>query len=164
VDVCVGLLSGKPPTGVSAMPLLKLPLVLLVPKGSKLKSARELWARDRISDTLIALPAGEMVTRVFEDGLAKLKVDWFTGIEVSSLEMVQTYAANGYGIGLSLQMPKKKIDPRVRALPLEGFEPLTLGALWQGGRNPLLDAFFKIVENATRKTMEGGDLSLLLVK
>jgi DNA-binding transcriptional LysR family regulator len=102
--------------------------------------------------------------RVFQDGLAKLKADWFTGIEVSSLEMVQTYAANGYGIGLSLQMPKKKLDPRLRALPLDGFEPVTLGAVWQGGRSPLVEAFIKIVQTATRKSMEGEDPSLLLVK
>jgi DNA-binding transcriptional LysR family regulator len=157
-------MSGKPPVGVSMAPLLKLPLVLLVPKSSKLKSARELWERDRIEETLIAVPGSELVTRAFQEGLAKLKVDWFTGIEVSSLEMVQTYAANGYGIGLSLQMPKKKMDPRVRALALEGFEPVTLGIFWQGGRNPLLEAFVRIVENATRKSMDGGDSSLLLVK
>ena len=40
IDVSLGLIGPKPPAGIHAMPLFKLPLVLLVPKDSKLKSAR----------------------------------------------------------------------------------------------------------------------------
>jgi len=164
IDVSIGLIDSKPPTGVSAMPMFKMPLVLLVPKSGKLKSADELWEQDRIQETLISVPRNELITRTFQNGLTKLKVDWFSGIEVSSFEMVQAYVANGYGIGVTVAVPKTNYHPQVRPLALEGFEHVTFGVLWQGGRNPLLEALFKGVQNSVRKLMEGEDRSLLLLK
>jgi DNA-binding transcriptional LysR family regulator len=129
-----------------------------------LKSADELWKRDRIEETLITVPKNEPINRAFQEGLAKRKVDWFSGIEVSSVEMVQTYVANGYGIGVTVVVPKVKYHPQVRTLLLEGFEPATFGVLWQGGRNPLLDALFKLFQKAARELMEGEDPRLMLLK
>ncbi len=164
VDVSIGLLGGKPPAGINAVPMFQLPLVLLVPKNSKLKSADELWQRDRIEETLITVPSNQPIRRAFEDGLARHKVDWFGGIEVSTVEMVQTYVANGYGIGVTVGVPKMKHHPEVRLLELEGFEPVTFGVLWQGRRNPLLEAFLKILENAARQLMSGEEPRRLLLK
>ena len=164
VDVSIGLLGGKPPSGINAIPMFQLPLVLLVPKTSKLKSADELWKRDRIEETLITVPSNQVIRRAFEEGLAKRKVDWFGGIEVSTVEMVQTYVANGYGLGVTIGVPKMKYHPLVRVLPLDGFEPVTFGVLWQGRRNPLLDAFLKILEHAAREMMTGEDSRWLLLK
>ncbi len=164
IDLSVGLLGGKPPTGINAIPLFKIPLVLLVPKRSKLGSAQELWERDRVEETLITVPSNEPISRAFQDGLAKLKVDWFSGIEVSTVEMVQTYVANGYGIGVTVGAPKMKYHPQVRRLGLDGFEPVTFGVLWQGRRTVLLDALFKILESAARALMAGEDERLMLLK
>ena len=164
IDVSIGLLEGKPPTGLGALPLFRLPLVLLVTKTSKLKSAQELWQRDRIAETLITVPSNEPICRAFQEGLTKLEVDWFSGIEVSSVELVQTYVANGYGIGVTVGIPKTKYHPQVRILPLEGFERVTFGVLWQGRRNPLLDALLKILQTAARKLLEGEDPGLMLLK
>jgi len=164
IDVSIGLLDGKPPAGLGAMPFFKLPLVLLVPKSSKLKAAGELWARDRIEETLITVPSNQAIIRAFQDGLTRLKVDWFSGIEVSSIELVQTYVANGYGIGVTVGIPKAPYHPQVRVLPLEGFETVTFGALWQGRRNPLLDALLAILQATARKIMEEVDPGLLVVK
>jgi DNA-binding transcriptional LysR family regulator len=163
IDASVGLLGGKPPAGISVMPMFKMPLVLLVCKRSKLTSAQELWRRDRIADTLITVPSNQPICRAFEEGLARLKVDWFSSIEVSSVEMVQAYVANGYGIGVTVALPATKHHPKVRSLPLEGFQPVTFGVLWQGRRTVLLDAFFKSVEQAARELTahrEAGILSL----
>jgi DNA-binding transcriptional LysR family regulator len=164
VDVAIGLLGGKPPAGVNAVPMFQMPLVLLVPKSSKLKTAEELWQRDRIEETLITVPSNQPIRRAFEAGLAKRKVDWFGGIEVSTVEMVQTYVANGYGIGVTVDVPKTKYHPQVRPLALEGFEPVMFGVLWQGRHNPLLDAFLKILESAARGIMAGEDPRCLLLK
>lgn len=164
VDVSIGLLGGKPPSGINAIPMFQLPLVLLVPKTSKLKSADELWKRDRIEETLITVPSNQVIRRAFEEGLAKLKVDWFGGIEVSTVEVVQTYVANGYGIGVTVGVPKLQYHPHVRPLPLENFAPVTFGVLWQGRRNPLLDTFLKILEHAARQIMSGEDSRWLLLK
>lgn len=164
VDVSIGLLGGKPPAGINAIPMFQMPLILLVPKSSKLKSAEELWQRDRIEETLITVPSNQVIRRAFEAGLAKRKVDWFGGIEVSSVEMVQTYVANGYGIGVTVDVLKTKYHPQVRPLALDGFEPVTFGVLWQGRHNPLLDAFLKILEHAARELMTGEDPCRLLLK
>jgi DNA-binding transcriptional LysR family regulator len=164
IDASIGLIDSKPITGISVMPMFKMPLVLLVPKSSKLKSADELWEQDRIQETLISVPRNELITRTFQNGLTKLKVDWFSGIEVSSFEMVQAYVANGYGIGVTVAVPKTNYHSRVRPLPLEGFELVVFGVLWQGGRNPLLEALIKSVENSVRKLIEGEDGRLLLLK
>ncbi len=149
IDVSIGLLDGKPPGGVKVIPMFKMPLVLLVPKPSKLTSAGELWNRDRIDETLITVPSNQPICRAFQAGLTKLKVDWFSGIEVSSVEMVQTYVANGYGIGVTVGLPDKEYHPQVRLIPLEGFDPVFFGVLWQGRRTALLDALFKGIEKTT---------------
>jgi DNA-binding transcriptional LysR family regulator len=158
IDVSLGLIGNKPPPGVNALPLFKLPLVLLIPKTAKLKSAQELWERDPIEESLITVPSNEFIARTFQAGLAKLGVDWFSRIEVSSVEIVQTYVANGYGIGVTVGVPRMKLHAQVRMLPLEGFEPVRFGALWQGGKNPLLDAFLKIVQTTAGRLAAGENL------
>ena len=164
IDLSIGLLGAKPPRGINVISMFKIPLVLLVSKQSKLKSAEELWQRDRIEETLITVPSNEPLCRAFRDGLARLEVDWFSGIEVSTVEMVQTYVANNYGIGVTVGVPKMHHHPGVRLLPLEGFEPVPFGVLWQGRRTVVLDAFFKILESAAHKLMEGEDPKLSLLK
>jgi DNA-binding transcriptional LysR family regulator len=165
IDVSICLLSAlKPPVGINLIPLFKLPLVLLVPKVSKLKSAADLWQRDRIEETLITVPSNEPICRAFQEGLTRLKVDWFGGIEVSTVELVQTYVANGYGIGVTVGVPGMKFHPQVRLLPLEGFDAIPFGILWQGRRNPMLDTLFKICEAATRRLLAGGNEHLSSLK
>jgi len=165
IDASIGLIgNGKPPTGVNAIPMFKMPLVLLVPNSSKLKSAEELWQRDRIDETLITVPSNEAISRAFQDGLAKLEVDWYGGIELSTVDLVQTYVENGYGIGVTVAAPKMKYHSQVRTIPLEGFEPVIFGVLWQGRRSPLIDALLKTLEVAARKLLEGEELALSLLK
>lgn len=165
IDLSIGLLgAGRTPAGINRIPLFELPLVLLVPRGSKLKAAEELWRLDRIEETLITVPSNEPICRAFEEGLTRRKVDWFSGIEVSTVEMVQTYVANGYGIGVTVGVPKMKYHPQVRVLPLEGFDHVLFGVLWQGRRSPMLQALLKTFEAAARRLLEGEDTKLLLLK
>jgi len=164
LDISIGLLGGRPPAGIHAVPMFMLPLVLLVPRRSKLKSAEELWKQDRIAETLISVPSNEAISRSFQEGLAQRKVDWFSGIEVSSVELAQTYVANGYGIGVTVAVPKMAYHPEVRVVPLKGFAPVTFGVLWQGRRSPLMEALLKILEQAARTLMAGEDPSQLLLK
>jgi DNA-binding transcriptional LysR family regulator len=154
LDLIITLLESKPPAGTHCATLLELPLVLLVPKTSKLTSASELWDCDRISEMLVALPSNEPIYRNFLKGLTELGVDWFPSIEVSTLKLVETYVAHGYGIGLSVAVPKAKIDPALRAVPLPGFQPVTLGALWQGKITPVMQAFLTGVEQAAKRLIQ----------
>lgn len=154
IDLSIGLLGGKPPTGIHALSLFKMPLVLLVPKTSRLESAEALWQQDRIEESLITVPSNEPIRRAFQEGLTKQGVVWPGGIEVSSVEMVQTYVANGYGIGVIVAVPNQGLHPKVRSLPLAGFGEVTFGALWQGRRTAVLDTFFKILEHTAQTLLK----------
>lgn len=151
VDLAVTLLENKPPPGVCSLSLLKLPIVLLVNKKSGITSAQELLKRDKIEETLLCLPSNEAVCKKFQQGLARLGIDWFPGIELSSLELIQTYVENGYGLGLSVAVPKSRLSAHLRALPLEGFDLVEVGVLWQGKPNPLITAFIDGLKNRAAK-------------
>ena len=141
IDLAITAVEGKPPAPIKTEKLIELQLALIVAKDNPLKSAADLWKRDRIKDPLIALPAAEAICRHFQSCLAREKVDWFTSLEVSSLALVETYAANGFGIGLGLYVPKTQHSNQVRLIPLAEFPPVNIGAMWTGKRTPLMDAF-----------------------
>ncbi len=129
VDLAVTVLDGTPLLGVQSEPLLQVPIILLVPKALKLGSVEELLKSDRIEHTLISPPLNETITKRFQDYLAKRRVVWPPGMEVNSLELVETYAASGFGIGLTLAIPGRVLDKRLRALPLVGVTPITVAVL-----------------------------------
>jgi DNA-binding transcriptional LysR family regulator len=143
VDIVVTLIEKKNGPGIHAQPLLELPLTLLVEKNSPVTSLEQLWKRDRLSEPLICLPEAEAICRHFQQGLSKLGVDWFPSIEVSSVDLIETYVANGFGIGLSVLVPKAELAANVRALPLprDEFAPVVIGALWRGKSSALLQTF-----------------------
>ena len=141
LDLAVTLLQGKPPAGINSLPLLKLPLVLLVEKNSKITAPEQLWKRDKIEEPLICLPSAEAICKHFQQGLARLGVDWFPSIEVSSVDLIETYVGNGFGIGVSVLVPRASMSPNVRVLPLPDFAPVIMGALWQGKTSALLQIF-----------------------
>ena len=151
LDLAITLLDARTQPGFQALPLFKLPLVLLAPKSSKIQSAKQLWGQDRIEQTLISLPADESIYKNFKKGLIALGVDWFPGIEVSTVELVESYVAHGYGLGLSVVVPNAKPRRDIRLLPLEGFEPVTFGVLWQGRKTPVLEAFLEAIKDVARK-------------
>ena len=140
IDLAVTPLENKSGAGIQSLPLAELPLVLLAPKESKITEAAQLWRRDKITETLICLPADEMVSRNFQQGLAKLGVDWFPGIETSALDLIATYVAGGFGLGVSVAIPQVDFPRQIRAIPLPDFAPVVVGALWRGKPKPLLQA------------------------
>jgi DNA-binding transcriptional LysR family regulator len=141
LDLGFTLISDRPSKGIESLPLMKLPLVLLVPKKSRIKTAADLLGQDKIEHALINLPANEAITGTFQKGLSDRGIDWFPSIEVSSLHLIETYVALGYGIGLFVQLPVTKYHKDVRALPLVDFPPVTFGALWKGRPTPVMQAF-----------------------
>lgn len=117
IDLAITVLQGKPPPGLQAETMIELPPILLVAKDSPLRSAEELWKRDRINEPLIALAPNEVLCKQFQQRLAKLGVDWFPSIEVATLELVEVYAAGGYGIGISLEVPRMNIPRDCASYP-----------------------------------------------
>src|SRR5262249_49695599 len=121
--------------------LVELPLILLVEKDSSITSAAQLWKQDRIEQPLICLSAVEAFCVTFQQKLAEMGVDWFPSIEVSSIDLIETYVANGFGIGLSVVQPKASLPENLRAIPLPDFPPVTMGALWRGKKTALIQGF-----------------------
>lgn len=141
IDLAIVPHEGRLAAGLHCLRLLRLPLVLLVPKASKIKSAAELWRRERIDTPLISLPEHEVVSRVFKKGLKRLWVDWPCALEASSLDLVAQYVANGHGFGLGVNVADIASRPKVRLLPLDGFDPVEIAILWLGKATPLVQAF-----------------------
>jgi len=122
-----------------------------VEKSSRLQSAEELWQRDKIEEPLVSLPAQEMLAKIFQAKLAELEVEWFPTIEASSVDLIETYVANGLGIGLSVAAPKNPLPANVRMLPLKNFPPVLIGALWRGKITPLLAAFLDMARKRAQE-------------
>ena len=138
IDLAVVPLENRPPARLRCLRLLRLPLVLLVHKKSKIKSADQLWSQGQIDEPLICLPQSESMSRNFRKGLRERKVDWPQSIEASSMSLVTRYVANGYGIGLNVDAAEVVRHLQVRVLPLPGFEPVEVVALWHGEPSPLV--------------------------
>jgi DNA-binding transcriptional LysR family regulator len=151
VDLVFTTIERKLATGFQSEVMLELPLVLLVERSSRFKSADELWALDRITEPLISLPSHETMTKNFQARLAELGAEWFPSIEASSVDMVEGYVANGLGIGLSVSVPNKPLIKNVRALPLSDFPKALIGALWRGKNTPLLDAFLDMARQRAKE-------------
>jgi DNA-binding transcriptional LysR family regulator len=154
VDLAITVLNNKTAAGVHAIRLMDLPLVLIVPRGSDITSADQLWKRDRIDEPLISLPMNEAISKHFQAGLQKLGVDWFPAIEVSSVDLLEAYVVKGYGIGVSIEVPKGKLRQELRSLSLKNFEPVTIGVLWRGKATPLIDAVVREAQTRAQQINE----------
>lgn len=137
IDLGVTVIDSKPAAELKSEKLIELPMVLLVPKKSKIKSAEEIFNQDRISQPLISLPQSEVLVKVFQAEMRRRKIDWPIGMEMNALNLINTYVAQGFGFGLTLQLPKNRPPAGLKQLPLEGFSEINIGALWRGKLSPL---------------------------
>lgn len=151
IDLAVTPLDTKPAAGLQVLPIVALPPVLLVPKSSRLKSAAQLWAQSPVAEPLIRMPLVEGISRSFDRGLKKLGVDWPVSIEATSTELVSQYVANGYGIGVTVDLPNLVKRRGVRAVPLPGFEPVEIAALWRAPTTPLVEGLLEAIRARARE-------------
>ena len=151
IDMAVTVMERKPAPGIHSLALLELPLVLLVPRDSGVKSADELWRRDTIDEPLISFPPGEPLSKIFQARLNKLCLYWFPSIEAGSVDLIETYVASGLGLGISAAIPEKTFSPKVRVLPLNGFPPVVIGAHWRGRKSQLLGVFLDEMQLRARR-------------
>ncbi|MDP3071494.1 MAG: LysR family transcriptional regulator [Opitutaceae bacterium] len=151
IDLAITPLEGRPPARLNCVRMLRMPLVLVVPRDSKLKSAEELWAQKEIAEPLVSVPPTEAISRIFRKGLQRRRVNWPPAIEASSLELVARYVERGYGLGVSVALPEIVQHPGVRTLPLEGFDPVEVVILWQGEATPLIRL---VLEESRRYALE----------
>ncbi|MBL9189482.1 MAG: LysR family transcriptional regulator [Opitutaceae bacterium] len=154
IDLAITPLEGRAPARLNCvrmLRMLRMPLVLVVPRDSKLKSADELWVRKEITEPLVSVPPTEAISRLFRKGLQHRRVIWPPAIEASSLELVARYVERGYGLGVSVALPEIVRHPGVRTLPLEGFDPVEVAILWRGEATPLIRL---VLEESRRYALE----------
>ena len=151
IDVAIIPLAARPPARVRCLRILRMPLVLLVPRKSKIRSATELWAQGAIAEPLITLPPMEIISQLFQKGLRRKRVEWPPAIEAGTLELVVRYVASGYGIGVNLDTAEIRRRPEVRELTLEGFDPLEMAILWHGEPTPVIQT---VLEEGKRYVRE----------
>lgn len=151
VDLIITPLPGRPPPRTRHQRLLRLPLALLVPKKLKISAPDELWASRRPDLPLVSIPERESVSVIFQRGLKKRGVKWPVAIEASSLDLVTQYVADGRGVGVTMMLPEFVKHPRVRTLPLGGFDPVEIVALWNGDQTALVSALLNEGRHYTRE-------------
>jgi DNA-binding transcriptional LysR family regulator len=152
IDLAVVPLRRRPPPHTHTLRLVRLPLVLLVPRKAKLKAANDLWSSGSIQEPLIGLPPAEAVTEVFQAELKRRRVAWPVSIEASSLELITQYVADGAGFGAGIDLPEINRHRAVRALPLPDFPAIELGALWEGEPSPLLRLAIQHIQTYVQAT------------
>ena len=100
IDLAITEIADRPAPGIKACTLLKLPLVLLMRQDSPVKSARELLSHDPIRQPLIAYGDHQTLTRQFRHELARRGRQWPISVEASSMDLVETYVAEGIRVGV----------------------------------------------------------------
>ena len=136
LDVVISLIPDNLSQLVRAVEIIALPLILLAPKASKIKSATDLWGKGRLQEPLIALGPNELICQQFQQMLTKLGISWLPKMEMDSLELIEKYVEAGYGLGLSVRLPDKELSSKVRAIELPDFPPVKLGVLYRGASSP----------------------------
>jgi DNA-binding transcriptional LysR family regulator len=146
IDLAITVIDSKRRPEIHSRPLLELPLILLVNKKHHLTTAKQLWSRDKIEETLITFPRSDALQTHFQRGLDQFGVEWFPGIEVNSTRLIEHYVANGYGIGATVATPGFKPPSGVRVISLPSFPPVVVGAAWAGKLSPIAQQFLAEVE------------------
>lgn len=152
IDLAITPIGPRPPARLRQLPLVRIPLVLAVHRSSPLRDAAALFERKKITEPLIGQPGSTAIMAGFQRDLKRRGIVWRQTVEATSLELVTRYVANGEGHGVNIALPSVIKHRDVRALPLEGFTPMTLGILWRGVPSPLIQAAINEVERYSRET------------
>lgn len=156
VDVTVSLRVEKSPRDLHMQSLASLPMVLLVPANASWRNADQVFEEVRRGTvTLVSLPHREAITQTFLQELEGRGLDWSAGIEVNSLQLIQSYVLMGFGVGLSLRVPSQPFPANLRVLPLKGFPSLEVGAFWRSPLSPQAKTFVDTLHRYVKKLGRG---------
>jgi DNA-binding transcriptional LysR family regulator len=96
-----------------------------------------------------------VIPRRFRDLLAKRGLEWTPSIEVTALELIDIYVANGFGIGLTVAVPGRKCPAGLRLVPLTEVPPVVIGALWRGQLTPATEALLVALRARAKVILAG---------
>ncbi len=137
IDLAVTSAGARPALKLHHLPLARIPLVLLVHRTAPWKNVEEILARKKIPEPLVGQPGTTSVMQNFQRDLKRRRVTWPQTLEATSVELVMRYVANGEGCGVVNLAVLGHLKHRdVRALPLDGFEPILMAVLWSGDPAP----------------------------
>ncbi|MGB0992874.1 MAG: LysR family transcriptional regulator [Akkermansiaceae bacterium] len=146
-DLAVSVVHASMDEGLHAEELMRLPLSLLVPSRCRAKSLQDLLVEEDgvmiPQFPLVSLPSHETVSQLFEKEINKLNLVWPVSVEVDSLDGVQQFVKNGFGAGLSVQIPGVDTPKGIKQIPLDGFAPLVVGVIFQGSLKPIAREFLE---------------------
>ena len=131
IDLGITPIEGSLPQNFETVSLMEINVCLLVSSNSRIQSADHFWKQDRIAEPLISLPSTELVTRRFQSFLESNSLTWPTLIELSSLDLIESYVASGIGVGIGVQNLSAEPSRDICRIPLKGIETITVGALWR---------------------------------
>ena len=152
IDIAVVPIDERPSAKFRQLRLTRVPLVLIVPRKSPIKTAAELWKQKKVAVPLIGLPQATSVMRSFQRDMKRLGATWNQSIEATSMELVTSYVAAGEGYGVNLAPGTGADHPEVRALPLDGFKPISVGLRWKGEPSELVRSALIELQRYTRET------------
>ncbi len=157
LDVVISLIPDKLSPLLRSIDIIDLPLILLLPKSSRVKSAEDLWLGAKVAEPLISLKPNELICQVFQQTLTKLGVYWLPKIEMDSLDLIEKYVQTGFGVGLSVRVPQKKFPSTIRVLDLPEFPTVRLGAIYREESNsePKIRRMF--LEEVSRQAVRFSD-------
>lgn len=157
VDIAVTVLHGRLAEGLRHAELLRVPLALHLPTAVKGKNFESLleddaWEKGKVGRVpLLGLPPHELLSKMFQEEFDARNVDWPVTVEVSSLDTVREYAARGFGVGVGVAVPGERNQAGVRCLVLPEFQPMVVGALWQGQLKPVAATFLERAQERAKE-------------
>lgn len=140
--------------GFHSARLIDLPLVLICPAKSPVRTAAELWARGERDAVLWVSAAGDTVNRNFDAGLRGLKVTWKNRRRVSSALCVTQQVAAGDSFGVTVKVPNLIRGRGLRVLPLPNFVPVPLVVFWRGETTPLHETAVTLLRDVARELQQ----------
>ena len=151
IDLAITELEGKPAAGLCSATLFTLRPILIVPDSLGIARAADLWRGGTPSETLISLPADEVIAKQFQSRLRQLRVNWRIGVQVSAIDLIPIYVSLGFGVGVSVAAPGATFAPDLKTLPLPTFPPLVIAALWQKTLSAPNTAFLDAIKRRARE-------------
>jgi DNA-binding transcriptional LysR family regulator len=153
IDLAVTSVGTRPPPRLRQLRLVRIPLVMLVHHTAPWQSAEQVLARRNIPEALVAQPAKTSFMLEFQRELKRRRIHWPQAVEATSVELVMRYVANGEGYGVVNMAALASTKPRdIRILPLSGFEPMTMGVLWNGELSEVSRALIHEIYRYSHKT------------
>jgi DNA-binding transcriptional LysR family regulator len=131
VDMVITAIDGHRPHGLAYQHIATRRLVLIVERKASIRAADTFWEQTQIVAPLISPCSSDGISQVFQRGLKRGSIEWSPQIVASSVGSVAPCVASGAGVGVTLGVPYLIQHPKVRALPLDGFDVVTIAAIWR---------------------------------